>query len=88
MIRELKSFTQLRALVLAELRKHAEFGQITPEVSSLPEPDNTGCNWEVSRWAGPRDLVKEAAPKLGAQIAMLQKRYKAIIVRRQGGIVD
>ncbi len=78
MIRELKSFTQLRVLVLAELGKYAEFKQITPEVSSLHEPDQSGCNWEVSRWAGPMDLVDEAAPKLSALVATLQMRYKAI----------
>lgn len=88
MIRELKSLAQLRALVLAELGKHTEFRQITPELSSLREPDATGCNWEVSRWVGPSDLPEAATPKLAALAAPLQKRYKAIIVRRQEGIAD
>lgn len=82
MIRELKSLVQLRALVLAELGKHTEFKKITPEVCSFREPDQTGCNWEVSRWAGPRERIEAATPKLTALVSTLQKRYKAIGVQR------
>lgn len=88
MIRELKSLTQIHALLSAELGKHAEFKQIAPEVSPLIEPDKTGCNWAVSRWVGPRDLVEKATPKLTALAAMLQMRYKAIVVRRLSNVVD
>lgn len=81
MIRELKSLSRLHSLLVVELDKHAEFKQITPELSLLPAPDKTGCNWRVSRWSGPSDLVAKSAPKLNALTLLFQKRYMAIIVR-------
>lgn len=81
MIRELKSLSRLHSLLVLELEKHAEFQQITPELSLLPAPDKTGCNWGVRRWSGPSDRVAKAVPALNALTLLLQKRYMAIIVR-------
>lgn len=82
MVRELKSLTQLHALVVSELRKRSELNGISPQFPLLRESDPSGCNWDIPGWEGPRNVIEKAAPQLTGLIGAIQSRYKAISIRR------
>lgn len=77
MVRQLKSFKQLRELLLRELQKNTELAGISLNLVALPERDETGCNWSVAarEYGATR---RKADAHLTALVADLRKRYNAV----------
>ena len=75
MVKEMRTMSELRALIEAEVRKYPEFRAVTPQSPYLHEPDDNGSNWNLYYWSGPEPLVDKAKRCIAPALRELREHY-------------
>lgn len=77
-MRELKTFNQLRALMVREAQQHEHLCDLHPRLVALPERDATGCNWAVEGWVTPQGVERAPCTQLQALVTACQSQFNAV----------
>jgi len=70
-----KTIEELHEIIVGLVRANPEFNNVTPHKPYWHEPDEDGCNWDLSSWSGSEILVLEAADFIRADLIELRTRY-------------
>lgn len=76
--RQIKSRTEIDALMTQELSKHEDFSGSTLKVMyELQSPDSDGCNWstDCSLTTGPKTDARHAAPIAGDMVTKARSLF-------------
>lgn len=77
-MRQLKTFDQLRSLMVREAQQHAHLRDLQPRLRALPERDADGCNWAVEGWATTQGAEHPPCAQLRALAAACQVQFNAV----------
>jgi len=72
-----KSLDEIRSLIIDEVRRYPEFRDVTPQHPYWHEPDTDGCNWDLSIWQGPVEMVQRAKVAVTPAVQELRRKYRA-----------
>lgn len=77
-MRQLKTFDQLRSLMILQAHQHDHLRDLQPRLIALPERDTSGCNWGVEGWETSLGEEREACPKLQALVMACRSQFNAV----------
>jgi hypothetical protein len=77
MTKEIRSLTELRNLVEAEVRKYPDFDEVSPLNAYWHERDGEGCNWDITHWRGPAFVAAAARNAIYTEVRRMQAHYDA-----------
>lgn len=77
-MRQLKTFDQLRALMLHEVQQYKRLSDLQPRLVALPERDASGCNWTVVGWATSQGVERTPCAQLLALVENYQSQFNAV----------
>jgi len=77
-MRQLKTFAQLRTLMVHEAQQHNHLGDLQPLLVALPERDASGCNWAVEKWATSQGEERTPCTQLQALVKACQLQFNAV----------
>lgn len=77
-MRQLKTFDQLRTLMVHEAQRHEHLSDLQPRLVALPERDASGCNWAVEKWATPQGEEQAPCTQLQALVKACQLQFNAV----------
>ena len=75
MAKPTRTLGELHEMVLAEVRKYPDYDDVKPLSTYQHDPDETGCNWDVSQWQGPKELVSAAHRALMPSVTQIRLKY-------------
>ena len=77
-MRQLKTFDQLRTLMVREVQRHEHLSDLQPRLVALPERDASGCNWTGERWATSLGVERAPCTQLQALVKACQLQFNAV----------
>lgn len=77
-MRQLKTFDQLRTLMVNEAQRHEHLSDLQPRLIALPERDASGCNWAVEKWATSQGEERTPCTQLQAFVKACQLQFNAV----------
>lgn len=77
-MRQLKTFDQLRTLMIREAQEHDELRDLQPRLIALPARDTSGCNWGVEGWETSQGVERETCSKLRALVMTYRSQFNAV----------
>lgn len=77
-MRQLKTFDQLRSLMVREVQQHEHLCDLQPRLVALPERDANGCNWAVEGWVTSQGTERAPSAQLQALVAVCQSQFNAV----------
>jgi hypothetical protein len=77
-MRQLKTFDQLRALMIRDTLRHKHLCDLQPRLVALPERDASGCNWAVDGWVTSKGVEREQCTQLQALVKACQLQFNAV----------
>jgi hypothetical protein len=75
--RKNKTLEQLREMIEAEVRKYPDYVEVTPSRPYIHEPDEDGCNWDLTNWNGPAELVVLCKATITPAVRQMRAAYLA-----------
>lgn len=77
-MRQLKTFDQLRTLMVNEAKRHEHLSELQPLLVALSERDASGCNWSVEKWATSQGEERKPCSQLQALVKAHQLQFNAV----------
>lgn len=78
MMRQLKTFDQLRALFVRAAQQHKHLSDLQPRLVALPERDANGCNWSVEGWVTSMGAAHAPCGQLQSLVKAYQLQFNAV----------